>query len=142
MQTLCLSTRFLLTAILGWIISGPSVSPGVDPQATILQHTDMEPPFAQKASSLSVQPEYVADELLVTFKAGIPEARIKEINESLGVHVLRKMLSGRTYQVKIPVGKSLEDLRIAYLSFTEVESAEPNYKVEMKERDDVGEMRR
>jgi hypothetical protein len=75
------------------------------------------------------EPEYVPDELLVTFRECIAESRTREINESLNVQVIRTLLSGRIHLIKVPKEKSLEETRQAYLSFPEVEAVDLNYKI-------------
>jgi len=82
-----------------------------------------------KDPETKVQPDYVPDELLVLFRKGTTESRINAINESLNVVVVRTMLSGRITLIKIPKDKSLEELRMAYSSFPEVESVDLNYKI-------------
>jgi hypothetical protein len=138
MRKLFFATFLVLAGVSGWIINDLLVPPA-DVPAETPQHKDRQSESARAGTSqVKEKPEYVPDELLVTFKPGTSETRIKEINTSLSVHVQRKMFSGQIYQVKILEGKSLEEVRRAYLSFAEVESVEPNYKVEMKARDDVG----
>lgn len=74
-------------------------------------------------------PDYIPDELLVMFKEGVPESRINAINESLNVQVITTLQPGRTCLIKVPKEKSLEEVRQAYLSFTEVQVVELNYKI-------------
>ena len=78
------------------------------------------------------QHEAEPGELLVTFKTGAPPVRIKQINESLGVVVIDTMFAGRIYQVKVPPKTSIEKIREEYLSYKEVLSVEPNYRVKIK----------
>ena len=72
---------------------------------------------------------YVADELLVQFKSGAEPARIKALNESLRVEVIKTLAGGYVNLIKIPADKSLEEIRRAYLAAPEVESVGLNYKV-------------
>jgi|CXWL01.1.fsa_nt_gi hypothetical protein len=74
-------------------------------------------------------PDFAPEELLVTFKDGTDQSRIQAINESLQVQVLRKMLSGRMTLIQLPKDKTMEEMRQAYSSFSEVEAVEPNYKI-------------
>ncbi len=71
---------------------------------------------------------YVPDQLLVLFKPGIDQARIDAINELLHTQVIRTMFSGRLMLVRIPSGQSLQKLRRAYASFSEVEAVTLNYR--------------
>jgi subtilisin family serine protease len=61
-----------------------------------------------------------ADEISVQFRAGTDSSRIKRLNELLGVEVVKTIADGQI--VKIPAGKSREEIRRAYLTFPEVES--------------------
>jgi hypothetical protein len=76
----------------------------------------------------NVEPEYVSDELLVLFRQGTAESRISAINESLDVQVVRAMLPGRSYLIKVPKCKSLEEVLQAYFAYPEVEAVDLNYK--------------
>lgn len=71
---------------------------------------------------------YVANELLVKFKSGTDQSRIKILNESLGVEVLKTLAGGQINLVKIPADKTLDEIRRAYLAFPEVESVSLNFK--------------
>lgn len=73
------------------------------------------------------EPRAVPDELLVTFKPEIPEARKQEIHESVGGEVVNRMLNGRITQVKLKATASRKEAQEAYASFSEVEAVEPNY---------------
>lgn len=77
------------------------------------------------------QADYIPGELLVSFKADVPEARINAINESLKVQVIRTFQSGRVYLIKVQSDMSLEEVRQAYLSFPEVGAVNFNYKIQM-----------
>ena len=96
---------------------------------------DQEPGAQAGAQSQSgpVQPapdKAVPDELLVTFKRDTSGARRQAIHQSVGGKVLNQMLGGRIAQVKIAQGKSLAEMQTAYAAFPEVESVEPNAKIE------------
>jgi thermitase len=62
-----------------------------------------------------------SDEILVQFKPGTHPSTVKTLNESIRVQVVRTLSNGRVL-VKIPTGKSLDEIRDAYASFSEVES--------------------
>jgi hypothetical protein len=72
---------------------------------------------------------YVSDELLVLYREGTTQSKINEINESVGVQPLRKMLSGRVNLVRVPTDRSLQEVRSAYSSFPEVEAVDLNYRI-------------
>jgi hypothetical protein len=74
-------------------------------------------------------PDAVPNELVVTFKTGVPSDRAMEISSSLGVDVVKTMLGGRVQHVRAPAGASVEQLREQYLAYPEVTRAEPNYRI-------------
>jgi hypothetical protein len=77
--------------------------------------------------------EYAANELLVKFASNVPAERAEAIHEQLGVEVLdRKMLGGRLHLVRVPEGRSLEEVQSAYEAQAGVEYAErnPTYRVQ------------
>jgi hypothetical protein len=76
-----------------------------------------------------------ADELLITFRPGTPEARRQAIHQSVGCRVLGQMLSGRITHVKLPPGRTLAEAQSAYAKFPEVEAAEPNAPVQVQGHD-------
>lgn len=76
-----------------------------------------------------------SDELLITFRPGVPEARRQAIHQSVGCLVLSHMLSGRIAHVKLPPGKTLAEAQSAYATFPEVEAAEPNAPVGVQGHD-------
>ena len=86
----------------------------------------------QPQASTPVPP---ADELLITFQPGVPEARRQAIHQSVGCLVLSQMLNGRIAHVKLPRGKPLAEAQSAYAKFPEVEAAEPNAPVEAQGHD-------
>ena len=71
---------------------------------------------------------YAPNELLVTFKPGTDPSRIKDLNDSLHVQVLKSLLGGRLNLVRISADRSLAEIRHTYSSFPEVESVGLNYK--------------
>jgi len=72
---------------------------------------------------------YVADELLVQFMPGIDASKIKALNDSLGVTVVKILGGGQIYLIKIPQNGSLDEIRRTYSGFPEVKSVGLNYKV-------------
>jgi hypothetical protein len=81
-----------------------------------------------RVPTTNVAPEHVSDELLVLFTEGTSELRISEINGSLNVQLIRTMLPGRSYLIRVPKERGMEETRQAYLSLPEVEAVELNYK--------------
>lgn len=78
-------------------------------------------------SKPSPQEDYVKDEVIVKFKKGVTEARIKEINEFLGCEIVRSIDRTETYLMKIKTGVEVKEIINKYKLFDEVEYAEPNY---------------
>jgi hypothetical protein len=72
---------------------------------------------------------YVPDELLVEFKPGTDPLRIKTLNASLKVEVIKILAGGYVNLIKIPGNKSLEEIRRAYLESPIVKSVGLNYKI-------------
>lgn len=102
--------------------------------ATRAEQTSKDEPAQGGKSATKGKPDYVPNELIVTFQEGTSEARIDEINKSIKVQVARKMYFGQTWicQVKVPQGQPVEAISRAYSSFPEVKSVEPNYKVRIQ----------
>ena len=70
--------------------------------------------------------EYVPDEILVKFKPYIGEDAIKTMNSEYGASVKSILLSG-TKRLKVPSGKTVDEMVKVYNRLPEVEYAEPNY---------------
>lgn len=109
--------------------SGGSPSPTLVSAGTVTEITRTD------GQSHALPPEPPQDELLVTFKPGTSVARREAIHQSVGCRVLNQMLSGRIAHVKLPRGKTLEEVQSAYAKFPEVEAAEPNAPVEAQGHD-------
>ena len=73
------------------------------------------------------QPQRAADELIVKFKAGVSETRIRLINGRHGTHVLSASRFAGFRRLRIPAGQNLDELVEAYRRDPNVEYAEPNY---------------
>ena len=85
------------------------------------------------AASIDSAPQAVADELLITFKPDIPEARRQAILEAVGTPLLRRMLNGRIAHVKLREGQTLAEAQAAYEKFAEVQAVEANYSMKSLE---------
>lgn len=73
--------------------------------------------------------EYVQNELLVKFKAGISTKNVTEIHAQLGTKVVHVLADGLLYQLQLPPSASLEEVKKAYEARPEVEYVEVNYVV-------------
>ena len=71
---------------------------------------------------------YASDELLVKFRHATDPSRIKALNELFQVQVVKTLAGGQVNLVKVPMDKSLEEIRRAYSASPEVESVGLNYK--------------
>lgn len=78
-----------------------------------------------------VKNPYVPNQVLVVFQANTTQAKIDEINKSIGTKVIAVMMS-RIYLVELPKDLSVETAIKNYKQFPEVESVEPNYVVKPK----------
>lgn len=74
-------------------------------------------------------PNHAPDELLVSFQNGVPLSRINAINGSLNTQIISTLLPGRLYLIKIPTGRTLEEIRQAYASLPDVKSVDLNYLI-------------
>lgn len=121
----------VLTYSLGWALSDPQRDTSAQPTG---EQKILSEPSSGEERDIRMKPDYVPDELLVSFRDGTSEARIDAINQVLNVHVIRKIFFGqmRVCQIKIPEGQSLDTMKRAYLVFSEVETVEPNYKVRIQ----------
>lgn len=75
----------------------------------------------------SAREEYVKDEIIVKFKEGVTQERIKEINTSLGCEIIRSIGPTKTFLIKIKIGEDVKEVVDKFKLFDEVEYAEPNY---------------
>ena len=69
----------------------------------------------------------VADEFLVKFKPEVKEKTIKKINEEFKVEVKKKHRIKNIYRLKVPPGRTINEMVEEYKQRPEVELAEPNY---------------
>ena len=76
--------------------------------------------------------QYVEEELLVKFKEGISEERIKEIISQKGASVIKFIENIKVYHLKLKKGQNVEDAIKEFASMPEVQYAEPNYKVKIQ----------
>ena len=79
--------------------------------------------------------EAPTDELLITFHPDVTETRRHAIHQLVGCQVIGRMLGGRIAQVRLPPGKTLEEVQSAYQRFLEVQAAEPNSPVHTQDDD-------
>ena len=75
---------------------------------------------------------FVSGELLVKFKEGVPEEKIRSIISQKGSTVLKYTENIRVYLLKLKKGQSVEDAVREFSDLPEVEYAEPNYIVTIK----------
>jgi hypothetical protein len=78
-------------------------------------------------SAPPLKEEYVQDEVIVKFKQGVTENRIREINDLLGCEIIRSIGRTNTFLIKIKTGQTVKETINKYKLFDEVEYAEPNY---------------
>jgi len=74
-------------------------------------------------------PDYVADELLVSYRLPLPPAAVKLIHLAAGAQVLRHEPVGGWYRIRLPQGVSPEEAAGSYKELPWVKYAEPNYVV-------------
>jgi hypothetical protein len=88
------------------------------------------------AGNPTVQPENGASptELVVTFRESASLAQFDQINAEMGIEVVGTALDGRVVLVQVPVAASLFEVKSRYESLPEVESVEPNPRVEIQPR--------
>ncbi|MBI5050371.1 MAG: hypothetical protein HZC11_05775 [Nitrospirae bacterium] len=79
--------------------------------------------------------QYAEGELLVKFKEGISEERIKEIISQKGASVIKFIENIKVYHLKLKKGQNVEDAIKEFASMPEVQYAEPNYKVKIQSGD-------
>ncbi len=72
-------------------------------------------------------PQYVPDEIIVKFKANIPDSIINQINAQLGTSLLSTENLGGFKRIKIPAASNILDVVQRYQQNLNVEYAEPNY---------------
>ncbi len=72
--------------------------------------------------------DYVEGELLVKFRAGVPEERMAEIHQALGNRVVESWPGIRWYRVLLKEGVTVPEGMQAYRTSPEVEDVEPNFR--------------
>ena len=83
--------------------------------------------------------EYVEGEILVKFKPETTDSIINEVNKGFGTSILKKSDYTETYRIKIPEGKSVEEMVELYKKSVYVEFAEPNRIVKISPIEKKGE---
>ena len=78
-------------------------------------------------SQVTKQPEYVAGEVLVKFKANVSLMEAKSLHRRLGSKVLKHFEGINVDLVKIREGWTVEEAIQVYQADPNVEYAEPNY---------------
>ncbi|NOY39795.1 MAG: S8 family serine peptidase [Nitrospirae bacterium] len=73
------------------------------------------------------QGPFVKDEIVVKFKPGVSEETIKGINQRQGTAVFYVSKQGKFSRLRVPAGKTVEELVDIYNKNPYVEYAEPNY---------------
>jgi len=79
------------------------------------------------AGTVFGQGPYVEDEIVVKFKSGVSEETIARINQRHGTSVFYVSKQGKFRRLKVPAGKTVEELVDVYNKDPNVEYAEPNY---------------
>ncbi|NOZ26246.1 MAG: S8 family serine peptidase [Nitrospirae bacterium] len=79
------------------------------------------------AGTVFGQGPYVKDEIVVKFKSGVSEEAIARINQRHGTSVFYVSKQGKFRRLKVPAGKTVEELVDTYSKDPNVEYAEPNY---------------
>lgn len=90
------------------------------------------PTHAIKHILKSQAPRSVPQEVLVKFKDGISQEKIASILKENRIEVLSELQRGRLYQIKIIDDRSVESTITQFISYQEIEYAEPNYQYEMQ----------
>jgi len=81
------------------------------------------------SSSPDPSPDYVADELLVSFRLPLPPAAVKAIHLAAGAQVLQHEPLAGWYRIRLPQGVSPVEAAAFYDKIPWVKYAEPNYVV-------------
>jgi serine protease len=72
-------------------------------------------------------PAYAAGEFLAKFRPGVPEKVVRQTNQQHGVSVLEVSPRGKFLRLRVPQGKTVEQMVAVYAKNPHVEYAEPNY---------------
>ena len=81
------------------------------------------------SSSPEPPPDYVADELLVSFRLPLPPAAVKAIHLAAGAQVLQHEPLAGWYRIRLPQGVDPVETAAFYNKLPWVKYAEPNYVV-------------
>jgi general secretion pathway protein D len=72
---------------------------------------------------------YVSGELMVKFKEGVPDEKVRSTISEKGATVIKFMDKLRVYQLRLKAKQSVEDAVDEFSKIPEVEYAEPNYVI-------------
>ncbi|GFO65018.1 S8 family serine peptidase [Geomonas paludis] len=96
------------------------------------------PPRSERSQPRPPRPKYRNDELLIKFKAGVPERNSKNVHGRRGGSLVREFSRLRLHHVKLKKGVSVEEALKEYRAEPEVEYAEPNFiYAPLQQPDDV-----
>jgi len=73
------------------------------------------------------QAQAVADEVVVKFKPGVPQAAADAVNRAHGAAIVYRSPFAGFLRLRLPAGRSLEEMVAAYRRIPQVEYAEPNF---------------
>jgi serine protease len=71
--------------------------------------------------------KFASGEFLVKFKKGVPEKMVRQINKKHGVSVLSVSPRGKFLRLRVPKGRTVEEMVAVYAKIPHVQYAEPNY---------------
>jgi general secretion pathway protein D len=80
-----------------------------------------------------VENRYMEGELLVKFREGVNDDAAREIIAKKGASVIRYLESTRVYQIRLPKDLAVEEAVKDFSSMPEVQYAEPNYGIRLKQ---------
>lgn len=119
------SIRTLLIVLLTLsVLAGGFLSPSTYPVAADDLPLREESPVPSASAD-----DYVPDEIIVKFKAGILSATENQLHASLGTSVVHTSPHGGFKVLKIPSNKTVAEMVEAYSRQPAVEYAEPNYRL-------------
>lgn len=95
--------------------------------AMFLGEAVAQPPIFEKGFSKKSEVKYVPGEIIVKFKPGIRDEAIRDLNQRHGCSVLSKSRFADFKRLRIPKGKTVEEMVENYSKNPNVEYAEPNY---------------
>ena len=79
------------------------------------------------------EPSYVPGQVVIRFHQSVDSARSAEIVEIEGASIKAVLKRTGLHLVLLPEGRSVEEAVERFLTYPEVLSAEPNYRVELLE---------